>query len=171
MRATRFEMASDFQVSAADLWSFHMHDDALDVLAPPFSGFAVRDRGEGVSNGSVVEFALGAWPLRKRWVALHCNVEPERSFTDIALDAPFPYWVHRHDMKSLAPESSRLVDTVWFRAPGGFPRWIADPAVRVVLRLMFSWRHWATRRWLAKNVSKSPRHELNGSAMATGGSS
>lgn len=171
MRATRFQTSSDFPVSAAALWSFHMHHDALDVLAPPLSGFTIVDRGAGVSNGSVVEFALGMWPVRKRWVALHCGVEPGSAFTDIALDAPFPFWVHRHRVEALTAGRSRLVDTVWFVAPAWLPRRVAEPAVRVLLGLLFWWRHRATRRWLSRNVATDEGAALNNGTMATGGCS
>ena len=153
MQARRFQQRSTFPVRASRLWAFHMHRDALEVLAPPLSGFRVIDPGAGVEDGSVLVAEVGVKPFRSRWTALHCGVEPGRSFTDVALESPFAYWVHHHRVEVLEGERSSLTDTVWFVPPRWMPAWLGGPLVAAALKVFFAWRHRATRRWLARNAA------------------
>lgn len=145
-RLMRFEARSEFDVSAEQLWAFHMRPDALDVLTHPLMMFEVVDRGAGVRAGSVLEARVGVWPLRRRWLALHAAVDPGRSFADLAIEAPFPYWLHQHAFEALDGGRSRLTDVVWCVPP----RWVPRPLVRIALLTMFRWRHRATRRFLER---------------------
>ena len=149
MRALKFEHTSVFPVPGSELWSFHLRPEALSVLAPPLSGFAVVDRGEGVADGSLLVAEVGWPPFRSRWQALHLGVEPGRSFTDVALESPFPYWVHHHGIDPAGAGASRLTDTVWFVPPRWLPGRLGGRLTAAALRVFFAWRHRATRRWLA----------------------
>jgi hypothetical protein len=171
MRAQRFEASSEFPVSGAALWAFHLRPEALEVLAPPFGGFEVLDRGTGVAEGSVLTMAVGRGPLRARWVALHCGIEPGREFHDVALEAPFPYWVHRHRVTPLGPAASRLTDTVWFAPPRWLPRALGAVMARAALRLLFAWRHRATRRWLSAHSEPRCGSARSTPLVAAGGRS
>jgi ligand-binding SRPBCC domain-containing protein len=152
MNARKYEKSSEFQCPARDLWTFHMRSEALEVLAPPLSGFRVIDPGEGVADGSVLTAEVGVWPFRSRWKALHCGLQPGRAFTDVALEAPFPYWVHHHRVEELGPQRSRLIDSVRFVAPRWLPGRAGAALVSWGLGLFFAWRHRATRRWLAAHA-------------------
>ncbi len=145
--AFHFRKSSDFDVSVEELWSFHMRPEALTLLTPPLSGFRVVDRGMGVSEGSILTAEVGLWPLAGRWVALHSGVEELRSFTDTALESPFPYWVHIHEFERLDAERSRLTDSVWFLPPRWMGRTVGRALVTLMLQMMFAWRHRATRRF------------------------
>jgi ligand-binding SRPBCC domain-containing protein len=169
MLAQRFQHSSEFEVPASELWSFHMLPEALEVLAPPMSGFRVLDRGRGVAEGSVLVAELGFRPLRSRWQALHCCIEPGRCFTDVALESPFPYWVHQHRIEPVNGARSRLTDTVWFVPPTWLPRRLGGFLSAGFLRLFFAWRHVATRRWLAGRVSHAARTGLCCRLFARGG--
>jgi ligand-binding SRPBCC domain-containing protein len=171
MQATRFETSIDFPVTSAALWDFHLRPEALEVLAPPFAGFEVLDRGTGVAEGSVLTMTVGRGPFRARWLALHCGVVPGREFHDVALDAPFPYWVHRHRVAPLGPAASRLTDTVWFVPPRWLPRALGASLTRVALRLLFAWRHRATRRWLSAHAEARCVSVRSTSLVASGGHS
>jgi ligand-binding SRPBCC domain-containing protein len=171
MRALRFEASSDFPVASAALWAFHLRPEALEVLAPPLAGFEVREPGSGVAEGSVLTMIVGRGPFRARWVALHCGVEPGREFHDVALESPFPYWVHRHRVSPLGPAASRLTDTVWFVPPRWLPRAVGATLTRVALRLLFAWRHRATRRWLSAHAEPHRVSARSTALVAAGGRS
>lgn len=156
MRALKFEHRSEFPVPVRELWAFHTHEAALDVLAPPLSGFRVVDRGDGVADGAVMTAEVGFGPLHQRWRALHYGVEEGRAFTDVALESPFPYWVHHHRMEELGRQRSALVDTLRFVPPRGLRSPLARPLLTAALRLFFGWRHRATLRWL--KAHGRPRH-------------
>jgi len=152
--AIHFRKTSDFDVPLDDLWAFHMRPEALSLLSPPLTGFRVVDRGAGVANGSVLRADVGRWPLKQGWVALHVAVEPYRSFTDIALESPFRYWVHVHDFEAIGSGKSRLTDSVWFVPPRHVGRTLGRIVVKPLLRLMFSWRHRVTRRETENNAKR-----------------
>jgi ligand-binding SRPBCC domain-containing protein len=171
MRARRFQHRSVFPVTASALWDFHLQSDALEVLAPPLSGFRVVDRGAGVENGSVLVAEVGWWVFRSRWTALHFGIEPGRSFTDVALDSPFSYWVHHHRVEAVDVGFSRLTDSVWFVPPRWMPALVGGPLVAAFLRLFFAWRHRATRRWLARQAAPSPGSSWVRRFFAPGGCS
>jgi len=142
----RFEAESTFGCSAEELWAFHLRPDALSLLSPPGSFFRVVDRGCGVAEGSVLEATVGPWPVRARWVALHADVRPGEGFVDVALESPFPYWLHQHSVEPAGPGRARLRDVVWLLPPRWLPAPLARPMLRAVLALMFAWRHSRTRR-------------------------
>ncbi len=169
MTAVRIATSSEFDASVSDLWRFHMQEEALDVLAPPFSGFRLRSRGEGVQDDSIAEFSIGWRPFVQRWVALHCGVQEEHSFTDIALDAPVPFWVHVHSFEELSEVRSRLTDTVWFEPPSWMPRAIAARLMNLSIRVFFWWRHRVTAKWLARNAGSTPGLIDRGQAIPIGG--
>jgi ligand-binding SRPBCC domain-containing protein len=171
MRAQRFETSTEFPVASVVLWTFHLRPEALEVLAPPFAGFAILDGGAGVAEGSVLTMTVGRGPLRARWVALHCGVEPGRVFHDIALESPFPYWVHRHHVMPLGPAASRLTDTVWFVPPRWLPRTLGVALTRIALRVLFAWRHRATRRWLSAHAEPRCVSARSTSLVVAGGRS
>lgn len=147
MQPLRFEFSSTMPCSARQLWDFHMQPDALDLLCPP--GTRVVDRGQGVVDGSIVVLRLGWWPLVTSWRALHVGVDAPSSFTDVALEAPLPFWSHQHKIEGLDDESSRLRDVVHVLPPGWLPAWAARHVTRVILHLLFGWRHRRTRREVA----------------------
>ena len=146
MRASRFQLESEFDAPVEALWQAHMRPDALARLTPPLTGFVVTDPGEGVADGSVVEARVGPG---MRWRALHTGVRPHQGFTDVALESPFRYWVHQHLFERLGEGRSRLRDVVFFVPPRWIPARPARWAFATLLGLLFRWRHRATRRLVA----------------------
>jgi ligand-binding SRPBCC domain-containing protein len=165
----RFEHASAMPASVADLWNFHQRPDALELLAPPLLGFEVEDRGDGVADGSVIRMVVGRRPFRQRWTAIHASVESERAFVDVALEAPFPYWVHQHLFEARGESRSRLSDVVWFVPPRWLPGKIGRLLSRAGLRVLFWWRHRVTKRSLTDKYEKTSRCGHGLWPAATGG--
>lgn len=155
METVRFEHVSTFECPLGELWQFHMRPDALDRLAPPLSGFRVVDRDRGVADGSVLVAEVGPWPFRQRWRALHAAVAEEVGFADIALESPFPFWLHQHLFEAVPGGGSRLRDLVWVVPPRWAPRWLAVPALRLVLGAMFRFRHRRTRQAVERPVKSA----------------
>ena len=149
MQPLRFEHTSVMPCPAARLWDFHMQADALDILSPP--GTRVIDRGAGVADGSIVTLQLGWWPVTTTWRALHSGVRAPESFTDVALESPFEYWMHQHEVEVLDARTSRLRDVVHCLPPRWIPAWAAGPLTGLALRLLFAWRHRRTRRSVARD--------------------
>ncbi len=129
-----------------------MRNDALDVLSPP--GTRVVDRGMGVADGSIVTLQMGWWPVETTWKALHAGVRAPESFTDIALQSPFAFWAHQHEIEALDAGTSRLRDVVHYLPPRWVPAWAARSLTGLALRLLFGWRHRRTRRAVTADVQR-----------------
>ena len=155
-RARRFEHASVFPVPVGRLWQFHMRPDALDLLTPPFPPVRQVDRGDGVTTGSVVRLRLGLGRFGRDWTALHTDVQAGRSFTDVALESPFPYWVHLHSFEEVSRATSRLTDVVYVVPPRWLPGRIGRALLGFALRRLFSWRHARTRALLGGRPRRPP---------------
>ena len=161
-RAIRFEHASTLPVPVGRLWQFHVRPDALALLTPPFPPVRQLDRGDGVADGSVVRLRLGLGPLGHDWTALHTGVRAGRSFTDIALESPFPCWVHLHSFEELTRATSRLTDVVLVVPPRWLPGRPGRALLRFALRRLFAWRHGRTRALLVGRPRRPglPCHRL-----------
>lgn len=155
MRAHRFEFSSLFRQPAARLWRFHMRPDAFRLLTPKVMRMRVLDPGSGVAEDSLVRFEVGVWPLRQRWSALHGAVREGQSFTDVAIEGPFPYWVHQHTVTEVTRATSSLTDVVWFAPPAWLRHRPGVALVRLALTGLFAWRHRQTRRHLERRAGRS----------------
>lgn len=163
MRGSRFELSSTFEVPVGSLWRFHLQPEALALLTPPLMHLEVEDAGQGVRDGSLVSLRIGRGRLGARWQALHCGVVAGESFTDVALQSPFPYWVHVHGFRAAGRTRSELCDVVWYVPPRWLPRVVAEPLTRLALRLLFGWRHRRTRS-LLRGQRPAARRSPSGAA-------
>lgn len=158
MKATRFEKSSVIPTDASSLWEFHLGPEALEHLSPWWMGLRVLDPGQGVADNSLVRAEVGLWPIRLSWEALHCGVIPNRSFTDIAINSPFRFWVHQHLIEPISTTHSRLTDVIWFLAPAWIPGFIARPTLKIALRALFEWRHFKTRKTVNLDAASHKRN-------------
>ena len=135
-----FEYSSAFACSAQRLWAFHERPDVIKLLTPPLTPMRIIRQTGSLETGSEKEFALGIWPLEKRWLARHVEYEPGRVFADLQVTGPFRYWLHRH-MFQEDGAGSRLIDRVEYEFWGGR---LMDPIVRRQLGILFRHRHAVT---------------------------
>lgn len=150
MKCEVFEARSLMPVSAELLFDWHASPGAFEALIPPWQRLVVERGPEGLRNGDrvliLVRLAPGIW---KRWEAEHFGVIPGRRFCDRQLRGPFAEWTHTHEFVPHGEGRSELVDRVEWRPPfGPFGAW-AKPLLRRKLRLLFEFRHAATRLHLA----------------------
>lgn len=157
MEATRFELISELPYSVDAVWSFHMIPEALEQLSPWWMKLKIIDSDAGVADGSLVRARVGSWPLGFSWHALHSGVRERRSFTDVALRSPFRYWVHQHIFEPVSGERTRLRDVIWLVPPAWLPRRIGGPFLRLLLSILFRWRHRKTRQELARSADGAGR--------------
>ena len=144
----RSEMSGTLQA----LVSFHEDPLALERLTPPLMQMRVeRDDRRSLTDGEVL-FCMGPGRLAIRWLARHEVGPTAHSFTDRLIDGPLDYWVHQHIFEAL-DHGVALTDRITLAHRPGWrgllTRLLFDgPA----LRLLFMYRHWRTRRALAKST-------------------
>ena len=143
---TNLKFESKMPCSQQTLWEFHSSSEALHSLSPPFT--KVQLKGElRVIDGAKLEVRstiLGV--INQDWEVELLNVSAPGGFTDRAIKSPFKQWEHHHRF-NVAGEESILVDELRFLAPGGL---LGELASRVILTVLFKFRHFKTIRLIKK---------------------
>jgi ligand-binding SRPBCC domain-containing protein len=97
-------------------------------------------------EGDVFEVVVSQAGIPLRWVGKWIAVENPCRLVDVGVETPFASWRHEHRFECKG-EFSLITDEVhyelakpWSKFPPA--RWMAD----LILRLMFLWRHYRSRR-------------------------
>jgi len=169
MKTETYLREVELPVSAPEAFAWHTRPGALERLLPPWDDVRVVSRTGGVENGARVELSVPVGPLRLKWVAEHCDVDPPRAFRDVSLRGPFPRWDHQHRFVPHGEEGCVLVDRVDYACPGGpLGRMFGSGHVQRQLERMFRYRHDTTAADLAMHARYAQRPRMK---VAVSGSS
>jgi ligand-binding SRPBCC domain-containing protein len=144
-----FDYSFTVRAPLADVARFHHQTEALRRLTPP-PVFVQLRQIEPLGEGSVSKFTMWFGPFPVRWTAVHTDVDPERGFTDTQTERGLlKKWVHTH---SFIPEDdglTRVREHIEYEHQAGLrgltSRLLFAP---LMLRLLFTYRKWVTRRTL-----------------------
>lgn len=141
----------DFKVQAtlADVTQFHRQTEALKQLTPP-PIFVQFHQVEPLGEGSVTKFTLWFGPFPVKWLAVHTDVDPERGFTDTQTEhGLLKKWVHTHSFSQEDNGLTRVREHIVYEHQAGL-RGIASRLLFAspMLRLLFMYRKWVTKRML-----------------------
>jgi len=139
-------------VTAQALYDWHARPGALERLAPPWLDVDVL-RFDGLADGSRTELRIGAGPARVRWLAEHRDVRPGESFTDVAIEAPFPEWSHVHSFLPAGPGHSVVEDGVTYRVPALPGATFAEEITERQLERLFIYRQRTTATDVARHAA------------------
>jgi ligand-binding SRPBCC domain-containing protein len=129
------------------LWAFHDEPRVLYTLTPPPIFIRVlRDDRDSLTSGEI-EFQLWFGPFPAYWLARHEPGPTSTSFVDRMLVGPAAVWVHEHIMQP-TDGGAELIDriTIAHRASGFWAVFTRLFFGRLPLRVLFTYRHWRTRR-------------------------
>ena len=95
----------------ADPWN-------LEAITPPWLRFRIVSAPARLRRGGHLRYQLGlfGWPVR--WHTEIVEWHPPRSFTDLQLSGPYPFWEHTHRL-SPVPAGTEIFDLIRYRLPGG----------------------------------------------------
>lgn len=140
-----FQKSLRLSVLVEDLRALHHSAVAIPQLTPPF----VQIRVEGdpaIRDGNLQTIKSRVWLTPwQTWKARISEVGPD-GFTDTAEQSPFQFFRHRHSFIARG-DGCELIDAIEFRAPGG---WLGNQMARIVLTLLFAYRHVVTKRLLTR---------------------
>jgi len=146
MSTLRFQMRTHIEVPAEAVYAWHARPGALERLTPPWERVVVEERTGGVEDGARVVLRVNAGPITMRWIALHGDTVPGRSFCDRQIRGPFRSWRHWHRFEPAGESACQLEDDVEYSLPlGWLGRIVGAAGVRVKLERMFSYRHAVTK--------------------------
>ncbi len=145
MTAQQFIFQSPMPASAETVFAWHCRPGAFERLTPPWESVRVLERTGGVGNGGRVVLAVRAVGFWRRWVAEHCDYQPDRQFCDVQTEGPFRHWRHCHRVVPVGPEACSLEDAVEYALPlGRLGAALGGALVRRKLERMFHYRHRVT---------------------------
>jgi ligand-binding SRPBCC domain-containing protein len=140
---------------------------ALPALSPP--GARVRIESADlppVVGARIVITVRGPLGRPIRWVARIVEHRPphavvfgaEARWVDEQEEGPFAAWRHEHEFEAIDDKTTRLLDRITYRPPGGPAGWLLDALlIRWKLWSMFRHRHRTTRQLLGTSPTPWPR--------------
>jgi ligand-binding SRPBCC domain-containing protein len=146
-----FEYHSIISTSVEQMVAFHESPDALRILTPPpLILQRLRDERTSLISGEV-EFRLWFGPLPIRWLARHEPGPIETSFIDRMIRGPLAQWEHQHLFRKVG-QGVELIDRIAFAHKPGVTGLLTRVAFDgLLLRFLFLYRHWRTRRALTNH--------------------
>jgi ligand-binding SRPBCC domain-containing protein len=149
-----FTHESFMPAPAEQVTDLHDRPETFKMLAmPPLVIQVLRDDRRSLSEGEV-EFNLWFGPVPIRWVARHEAGPTPTSFRDVQLTGPHRTWEHEHVFVPVEG-GTRLVDRIRIEHEPGLKGWISRLMFDgPLLKMLFMYRHWQTRRILARETGQ-----------------
>ncbi len=150
MAARIFSHSSVLPTTVDNLLAFHEGPDVFRKLAmPPLVVQMLRDTRSSLTKGELT-FRMWFGPFPVRWRARHEPGPIESGFKDVQVEGPMARWEHEHIFEPVE-NGVQLTDRITLAHKPGWRGWLT----RLVfdgppLRLLFVYRHWRTRRELAR---------------------
>jgi len=125
---------------------FHSSTTALKRLTP-FPVIVQIHHLEPLSEGSMAAFTMWFGPFPVSWVARHVNVDRLKGFTDIQDNGPMLFWKHTHSFIAVSDAVTEVRDQIEFEyQPDWKYLWTRLIYAPIMLRFLFLYRSWVTRR-------------------------
>lgn len=129
---------------------FHSSTSALKKLTP-FPVVVQIQHLEPLAEGSIAEFTMWFGPFPVRWVAQHVQVNLSNGFTDVQIEGPMQIWEHTHSFRAISGQVTEVRDYIEYaHRPGIKLFWTRLLYAPVLLKILFFYRAWATRKALWK---------------------
>lgn len=144
-----FEHRSVIAAPVERILSFHQQRDALSRLTmPPLFMQVLDDQRRSLTEGRIT-FRMWIGPIPVKWVAEHQPGPTETSFADEMRQGPMQHWRHEHIFTPVSG-GTELHDRIVYAYPAGLRGALARLLFNPVgLRVLFTYRHWQTRRAVA----------------------
>lgn len=152
----------------AEVFRWFSRPGALVRLTPSFFGTILAEPSDGINPGSRAAMGVGApgglgmwlgsaagtvrgmlpppaarlkWTRPEvRWDALHTELVPGESFTDVMAKGPLASWTHEHSFRDGGPGSTVMTDTVRYELPAPARRDWVRSRFEAELARMFAFR-------------------------------
>jgi ligand-binding SRPBCC domain-containing protein len=135
-----------FPGTLAAMQAFHAAPDVFRHLVPPPLRIQIHDDRRTSLTAGEIEFTIWFGFVPVRWLARHEAGGAPHGFRDEMVRGPLARWTHDHIFEETAG-GVRLTDRITLAHQPGWRGWLTRLAFhRALLRLLFAYRHWQTRR-------------------------
>lgn len=141
-----FVKRSPIDVSARELYDWHMRPGAFEKLVPPWQDVRLLEQtGPAHEEGTRLFLSVPFGPIRRLWVAEHRDIIEGRQFVDVQIQGPFARWEHTHRFLEREGGRSYLEDAIELELPfGALGEFVGRPFVTSQLERVFAYRHRVT---------------------------
>lgn len=156
-----FRASTRLAASAEVMFAFHSDPHNIVHVMPPTLKLVSLQTDGPAQEGRLIEFHCRDWGfIPMRWKCCWHTVQPPSVLVDEMLEGPFAQFVHEHRFEPLAEGGCAMHDTITYAfGRSWWGKLISETAVRLYLKLLFTYRHHRTRQWAHDQVtSPSPRH-------------
>ena len=159
--SSTFRASTRLAASAEVMFAFHSDPHNIVQVMPPTLKLMSLQTDGPAQEGRLIEFHCRDWGIiPMRWKCRWHTVQPPSVLVDEMLEGPFAQFVHEHRFEPLAEGGCVMHDTITYAfGRSWWGKLISETAVRLYLKLLFTYRHHRTRQWAHHQVtSRSPRH-------------
>lgn len=159
--SSTFRASTRLAASAETMFAFHSDPRNIVHVMPPTLKLVSLQTDGPAQEGRLIEFHCRDWGIiPMRWKCRWHTVQPPSVLVDEMLEGPFAQFVHEHRFEPLAEDGCVMHDTITYAfGRSWWGKAISETAVRLYLKLLFTYRHHRTRQWAQDQVTNpSPRH-------------
>lgn len=149
-RTFRLSASQVLPVAQAKAFGFFEDPRNLIEITPEWLDFRMLDRSKAeVFEGAEFDYTIRWLSLRLFWRSRITGYRPPRSFTDVQIKGPYPYWSHLHTFREESG-GTLMRDEVTYRLPfGPFGRFLHRLIIRGQLSDIFCHRAVRIDQWAA----------------------
>lgn len=154
-----FRASTCLAASAETMFAFHSDPRNIVHVMPPTLKLVSLQTDGPAQEGSLIEFHCRDWGfIPMRWKCRWHTVQPPSVLVDEMLEGPFAQFVHEHRFEPLAEGGCVMHDTITYAfGRSWWGKLISETAVRLYLKLLFTYRHHRTRQWAHDQVTNPSR--------------
>jgi len=147
-----FIWRTNLPVPAIDVFRWHEHPGAFEVLKPPWQKITIARAPGSISTGEQVSVILHFGPVSINWISEIIAVTQGRTFIDEQVSGPWTFWRHEHNFIADGDHSCVMEDRVEYAVPIGvlgdlLGGWLAE----YELHRLFSYRHEVLKKRLTSS--------------------
>lgn len=150
--SSTFHASTPLAASAEVMFAFHSDPHNIVHVMPPTLKLVSLQTDGPAQEGRLLELHCRDWGIiPMRWKCRWHTVQPPTVLVDEMLEGPFAQFVHEHRFEPLAEGGCVMHDTITYAfGRSWWGKLISETAVRLYLKLLFTYRHHRTRQWASR---------------------
>lgn len=133
------------------IFDFHLDSNNLHLISPPFPKIKIIQLPDiPLKKNDEVELELNFFLFKIKWRLIIDEIDKNIQIVDKQIKGPFKEWRHTHFFH-LEKEKVKMIDKIEFTPPFGLIGKIFAPIIYFKLWILFSIRHYKTKKYFEGN--------------------